>query len=156
MFDAPIESLSLWTALALGGVVLLGVVGGLSSPPAPDAPAVADAIDRVAVAEYDASATVHLDAESVRLGTHRIALRNDGGTSHATFAFGPVTPATPGTPLAAVARGSSPESVFDTPAAFESALADARTTNASWHAAEESLVVRRISWEGVDALVVVA
>ncbi|WP_410765429.1 hypothetical protein [Haloferax sp. DFSO60] len=156
MFDAPVESLSLWTALAVGGVVLLGVVAGLSSHPAPDAAGVADAVDRVAVAEYDATATVRLHADSVRLGTHRIALRNDGGTSHATFAFGPITPASPDTPLAAVAQGSSPEAVFDTRTAFETALVDARTADPSWHAAEESLVVRRISWEGSDALIVVA
>lgn len=155
MFDAPVDSLYIWAALAVGGVALFGVVGGLPTTPAPDAAGAADVVDRVAVAEYGATTEYRVRADAVRLDAHRIALKNDGGVSHATFAFGPVASATPDSKLATVAMGASPGVLFDTSAEFEAAVADAHTYNASWRPAAETLVVRRISWEGVDATIVV-
>ncbi|KAB1197027.1 MULTISPECIES: hypothetical protein [Haloferax] len=156
MFDAPLESLYTWAALSVAATVLLGIVAGLPTTPAPDASGVADTVDGVAVAEYDTVAEHSLGAESVRLGAHRIGLRNAGGTAHATFAFGPVTPAAPGTKLESVAFGARPSAVFESPAELRTAVADAQQTNSSWRPAAEELVVRHVSWEGMDVTVVAA
>lgn len=156
MFDAPLDSLYIWVALSVAATVLLGLVAGVPTTPAPDATGVADTVDGVAVSDYDAAAEHALDADAVRLDAHRLGLRNAGGTAHATFAFGPVTPATPGSPLGAVAAGAHPSDVFDSPAAFRAAAVTARETNSSWRPAAESLVVRHVSWEGTDVTVVVA
>ncbi|KAB1192204.1 hypothetical protein GJR96_01595 [Haloferax sp. MBLA0076] len=156
MFDAPLESLYTWTALSVAATVLLGVVAGIPTTPAPDASGVADTVDGVAVADYDATAEYPINADSVRLDARRIGLRNEGGAAHATFAFGPIVPTTPGTRLGAVAVGAPPSDVFESPAAFRAAVADAHRTDSSWRPAAESLVVRHVSWEGTDVTVVSA
>ncbi|ELZ91815.1 hypothetical protein C440_15924 [Haloferax mucosum ATCC BAA-1512] len=155
MLDAPLDSLYTWTALSVAATVLLGTVVGLPTTPAPDASGVADTVDGVAVAEYDTTAEQPLTADSVRLGPKRIGLRNDGGTAHATFAFGPITPATPDSPLGSVAMGANPTAVFDSPADFAAAADAARHRKATWRSAAESLVVRHVTWEETDVTVVV-
>jgi hypothetical protein len=156
MFDAPLDSLYIWTALSVAATVLLGTVVGLPTTPAPDASGVADTVDGVAVADYDTTAEHALGAEAVRLDSHRLGLRNDGGTAHATFAFGSITPTAPETRLGAVAAGAHPSDVFGSPVAFRAAIDGARHANSSWRPAAESLVVRHVSWEGVDVTIVSA
>ncbi|WP_411968059.1 hypothetical protein [Haloferax sp. YSSS75] len=156
MFDVPFESLYIWTALSVAAVVLVGTVAGLPTTPIPDATGVADTVDSVAVADYDTTAEHPLEADAVSLGSRRIALRNDGGTAHAAFAFGPVTPTTYESRLGSVALGAQPSAVFESPAAFRAAVGDARTTNSSWRPVADTLVVRHVSWEGTDVTVVAA
>ncbi|GGC62698.1 DUF7283 family protein [Haloferax sulfurifontis] len=156
MLDAPLDTLYTWAALSVAATVLVGTVAGLPTTPAPDASGVADAVDTVAVAEYDATAEHDLDADAVRLGPHRIGLRNDGGAAHATFGFGPVTPATPDSRLGSVAAGTPPSAVFDSPAALAAAAETARDRDASWRPAGELLVVRHVNWEETDVTVVSA
>ncbi|WP_396610433.1 hypothetical protein ACH9L7_09240 [Haloferax sp. S1W] len=162
MLDVPFESLYTLVALSVAASLLVGVVAGLPTTPAPDTPAVAETIDTVAVADYDAMAEIPLTADAVLLGPHRIGLRNDGGAAHATFAFGPVTPARPDSRLGAVATGADPSAVFDSPAAFREATEAAQSPSTSggaarsWQPAPESLVVRHVTWEGVDVTIVAA
>jgi hypothetical protein len=156
MFDVPFESLYTWTALSVAATVLLGTVAGLPFTPAPDATVAADAVDRVAVSEYDTTAEYAHGAEAVRLDTRRIGLRNDGGAAHATFAFGPITPTHPETRLGAVAAGAHPSDVFESADAFHAAVTEAHHPNSSWRPAAESLVVRHVTWEGWDVTVVSA
>ncbi|ELZ86647.1 hypothetical protein C453_05899 [Haloferax elongans ATCC BAA-1513] len=184
MLDVPFESMYTLVALSVGATLLVGVVAGLPTTPAPDAQGVAETIDDVAVAEYDATAEVPLGAAEIRLDPQRIGLRNDGGVAHATLAFGPVTPATLDSRLGAVATGAAPSTVFDSPAAFRKAAAESREvatvtrevatatretatatrdataatheTGRSWRSAPESLVVRHVTWEGVDVTIVAA
>ncbi|MDS0240645.1 MULTISPECIES: hypothetical protein [unclassified Haloferax] len=156
MLDAPLDTLYTWAALSVAATVLVGTVAGLPTTPAPDASGVADAVDTVAVAEYDATAEHDLDADAVRLGPRRIGLRNDGGAAHATFGFGPITPASPDSRLGSVAAGTPPSAVFDSPAAFAAAAETARDRDASWRPAGELLVVRHVNWEGTDVTVVSA
>ncbi|AFK18430.1 hypothetical protein E6P09_06580 [Haloferax mediterranei ATCC 33500] len=156
MLDAPLDTLYTWTALSVAATVLLGTVAGLPTTPAPDASSVADTVDGVAVSEFDTTAEHPLTADAVRLGSKRIGLRNEGGAAHATFAFGPITPATPDSRLGSVAMGANPNAVFDSPASFAAAAAAARQRNATWRSAAESLVVRHVSWEGTDVTVVAA
>jgi hypothetical protein len=157
MLDAPLDSWYAWLGLSLAGATLAGAVTGLPTTAPPDATAAAETVDRVAAAEYAATAEHPLDATAVRLGTRRLALRNEAGTTHATLAFGPVTPVPPGeSPLRDVVFGTPPDAAFDSPEAFRQAVVEARTrgTDAPWREVDRTLVARRVSWEGVDVVLV--
>lgn len=144
MFETPIDAWYVWIGLAVASVAVAGIVGALPRTAPPDAAAAADAIDRVAAGEHAATAEHRIDAAAVRLGSRRIALRNDGGTARAAVAFGPVTPAPEGSPLERVARGEPPDRVFDSGRTFEEAVLEARTRAATWRPAGDKLVIRAI------------
>ncbi|SDJ19061.1 hypothetical protein SAMN05216226_10149 [Halovenus aranensis] len=93
-FEAPVDAWYVWFGVAVASLAITGVALSLPTQPPPDAAQAANAIDRVAGSTQVATATVNHAAEEVRLGTSRISMRNDGGTVHATLAFGPVTPVT--------------------------------------------------------------
>lgn len=157
MLDVPLDSWYAWFGLSLASVALVGAVAGLPTTPPPNAADAAATVDRVAAAEYDATAEHPLDASAVRVGSRRISLRNDAGTAHATFGFAPVTPVPAGdSPLRAVLHGTPPETAFDSPTAFQQAIVDARaeSSDAAWREVDRTLVVRRTSWEGVDVVLV--
>ena len=156
MFDVPLDAWYVWIGLALASVAVFGVVTSLPTAPPPDAAGVADTVDRVAAAEYAATAEHPIDADAVRLRPRGVSLRNDAGTASATFAFGPITPAPPGSDLEAVLHGTPPDRVFDSPVAFRQAVVDARTRDANWHPVERTLLVRRVSLGGYDATLVAA
>lgn len=143
------------TALGLASLALLGVAVQVPTAAPPDAAGVADTVDAAAASEYATQATHPLQAEAVKLGARSIALRNDAGTAHARFAFGPVTPAGGNESLRRVARGTPPRQAFDSSRSFRQALRTARNRSASWHSADE-IVVRRLTWRGVDATLVLA
>lgn len=154
MFDVPVDAWYTWLGLAVASVAVFGVAAALPTAPPPDAAGVAGTVDRVASAEYVATAEHPLDADEVRLGRRRVGLRNDAGTTHATFAFGPVTPVQRGTPLADVLYGASPRRVYDSDAAFRRALRDARNRRPRWVEADGSLVVRHLRVGGDDVTLV--
>lgn len=153
MLGLPIDGLVLWTGLAVVSLVSLGVALGLPIAAAPDAAGLADAIDRVAASSYQASTTVPVSAEAIRLGTSRVSLRRAGRTSHATLGLGPVTPVGDGT-LRRVLRGEPLQQVYDSPAAFERALDRYPVRPLEWRRAPDQLRVRRVSWGGFDATLV--
>jgi len=146
MFDAPIDTWYLTVGVALTGVAFAGVAADLPTEAAPDAAGAADTVDAVAASEYAATAEHPVSADAVRLGPHRLALRDGGGTARATFTFGPVTPVADGTLLWEVAQGADPAHVFESPAAFAAAAADARNRDPSWRGADDRIVVRTVSW----------
>lgn len=157
MLDLPLDSWYAWLGLSLAGVALVGAASGLPTVPPPNADSAAATVDRVAAAEYAATAEHPLDATAVRLGTRRLELRNDAGTAHATLAFGPVTPVpTNDSALRDVVHGAHPSTAFDTPEAFRQAIIDARARggDAPWRAVDRTLLVRRTTWEGVDVVLV--
>ncbi|WP_311170962.1 DUF7283 family protein [Halobellus ordinarius] len=157
MFDLPLEAWYGWIGLSLAGVALVGAAAGLPTTPPPDAGAAAGTVDRVAAAEYTATAEHPLEADEIRLGTRRIGLRSDAGTAHATLAFGPVTPVPDGdSPLRDVLYGTPPSRVFDSPQAFREAIVAARADgqDATWREIDRTLIVRRVTWEGVDVVLV--
>ncbi|MFA1610477.1 DUF7283 family protein [Halobellus rubicundus] len=157
MFDLTLDAWYGWIGLSLASVALFGAVAGLPTAPPPDAGAVAATIDRVAGAEYASTAEHPLDAEQIRLGTRRIALRSDAGTAHATLSFGPVTPVpVTDSPLRDVLHGMPPERAFDSPEAFRQAVVAARAnaTDAPWREVDRTLIARRTTWEGVDVVLV--
>lgn len=153
MFDAPMDGFVLWTGLSLVSLVVLGIVLSLGGPSAPDAAAVADAIDRVGASSYEASSTVPVDADAIRLGDARLSLRRDGRTSHATFVTEGITPVGDGQ-LRRVLAGDGVRRVFETRRAFERALSRYPTRPLEWREAPETLRVRRVTWGEVDATLV--
>ncbi|SDX55429.1 DUF7283 family protein [Halobellus clavatus] len=157
MFDVTVDAWYAWIGLSLAGVALFGATAGLPSAPPPDAGAVGATVDRVAATEYASTAEHPLDADSIRLGTRRIALRSDAGTAHVSLAFGPVTPVpVADSPLRDVLHGMPPERVYDSPEAFRQAVVDARAraTDAPWREVDRTLLVRRTAWEDVAVVLV--
>lgn len=146
MLGPPIDSPALHAGLVVAAAAFLAVVGSLPASPAPDAAGVADTVDRVAVGEAPAAATDDHIADCVRIRPNGIDMRNDGGTAHATFAFGPVVPVRNG-PLRAVLNGEPPESVFDDRAAFADAVEAARAHEPRW-VVSEAIAIRGVSWDG--------
>lgn len=147
MMDLPADTPLLWVGLTLACAGFVAVAGSLPVRPLPDATAAAQTVDTVAAGDAPASATRPLTAERVRLRPHGIALTNDAGTSRATFAFGPVTPVTPDSPLWAVLRGDAPETAFEDHQAFRQAVIEARSADPRWRPAT-TLHVREVSWDG--------
>ncbi|WP_256298777.1 DUF7283 family protein [Haloarchaeobius salinus] len=156
MFDAPPDVWYTWVAVAVASVAVAGVATDLPTRPAPDASAAADTVDAVAGSSYPSSAEHPLDADRVRLRPHRLALRTDGETSHATFAFGPVVPVGGDDALTRVARGVPPGRAFDSLAAFREAVEAARerAADADWRPADDQLVVRHLEWGELDVTLV--
>lgn len=154
MFDAPIDTWYVWLGVAVASLSLAGVVFSVQPAPAPDAAAVANTVDETAGTPHDATGRHPIRADRVRLGTHRIGLESAGGRDHAAFRYGPVTPVERGTLLWEVAMGAPPEHLFDSPEAFRTAVENARDRDSRWIAPDDSLVVRSLSWEGIDVTLV--
>ncbi|WP_211311821.1 DUF7283 family protein [Halarchaeum salinum] len=150
MFDTQGDALPTWVALTLVAGTALAAVTAIPDSPTPDATAVANAVDAVTAGEYAAAHTVPTDATTVRVRPTRVALRNDAGATHATFAR-PITPAD--TPrLRRVLRGDAPLDVYPSIAAFRADVQRARAadTSADWRPSLDSLRVRRVVLGGVD------
>lgn len=154
MFGPPIDTWYLWLGVGAASVAVFGVALALPTAAPPDATAVAATVDSVASSDHEAVASRRLRVEQLRLGSHAVALRTDGGVAHASFAYAPVTPTGNATRLASVLHGTPPESAFDSPSAFAQTLERARNATRTWRNAPRRLFVRRVSWEGVDATLV--
>lgn len=154
MFDAPVDTWYLTLGVALAGVAFAGVATDLPGHAPPDAAGAAATIDAVAAGDRPGTAEHPVDAPEIKLGPHRIALRDDGGTASETFAYGPVTPVADGSALEAVLRGADPSHVFGTPAAFRRVAAGARARDPEWRRTEGRIVVRTVSWEGTRVTLV--
>lgn len=154
MFDAPLDAWYVWVGLAVVSGTAAGVVTGMTAVPPPDATGAAETVDGVAASEYATTdERVLPNAEAVRVGADSLSLRGPGGTTHARFGYGPVTPAGGDADLEAVLHGTPPERVFESPAALERAAAAQRRTDPQWRAADR-LLVRRVRWEGTDVVLV--
>ncbi|KTG09714.1 hypothetical protein AUR64_08720 [Haloprofundus marisrubri] len=154
MFDTPVDTWYTWLGLALAGTAMVGTALSFPATAAPDATSVADTVDGVAASEYATTAEHPLDATMIRLGPRRVSLRNDGGTAHAAFAFGPVAPIRPDSKLEAVLYGAAPERTFESRRAFTQALVEAQTTEPTWRPVDRTLVVRRVQWGEQNATLV--
>lgn len=154
MFDAPADTWYLWLGVATASVLALGVAVGLPTTVPPDAAGAANTIDAVAASPHEATGQHALDARQTKISPHQIALRNDGGTTHAQFVYGPVTPVGETSPLASVLTGTPPERVFASPSEFRTATATARNRTPPWERVDGKLIVRRVTWEGVDVTLV--
>jgi hypothetical protein len=154
MFDVPLDAWYAWLGLAVASATAVGVAASLPATPPPDAAGVATTVDGVAASPHAAVGSHPLpNADAVRVGRETVSLRGPGGTAHAELGYGPVTPATGDESLAAVLAGEPPDRVFESPAAFRRAIGAARDADPEWHPSDE-LRVRRVSWEGVDVVLV--
>jgi hypothetical protein len=171
MFDVTLDATYYWLGLAVVSLAMLGLATDLPTRPPPDAPAAANTVDALAASEYDGTARHPLDADSIRLTPWSLGLRSPGGTSHATFAFGPITPAPPESALAAIARGVPPRERFANASTFATAVERARERasdrardrgetsdehSSAWRPAPDALVVRTVNWGDVRVTLVLA
>ncbi len=140
-----------WVAVALVSIGLAGVAVSLPDEPPPDADRAAGVLDRVGASEYGAAATLDHDAEAVRIGTERIAMRNGGGTDRARVSFGAVVPVytldlSPAqrTILDGVLAGERtlPGSLVDT---LEERLSALETATGEWRPATGTLRARAVA-----------
>ncbi len=156
MFDAPVDAWYVWLGVTLASVAVFGVATELPTAPPPDAARAADTVDSVSGCEYTATAEHPLSALEIKLGSHRLGLRGEGGTAHATFANGPVVPveAVDDGRLRNVLAGTPPSAIFDSPAEFRRTTRTAQNRRAVWHRAKSALRIRCVSWEGVDATLI--
>ncbi len=152
MFETPVDALYVWVGLALASVAALVVAVQLPTERPPDAAGVADTVDAVATSEYPATGAYQSRADAVRLETHRVGVRNDGGRTAATFVTG-VVPVR-GERLRRVLHGANPRKVFDSRTAFAAAVRDARGTGTEWRETDGRIVVRRLTWGDLDVTLV--
>lgn len=145
MFEVPIDAWYTWLGTAVAATSVLGVALALPTAPPPNAAAAADSVDAVAGAPHNATGSHPVDAASVKLSAHAIALRSPGGVTRAPLAFGPVTPVPDDGPLARVLAGAPPGTVFDGPAAIVRAARDARERQDGWERGD-SIRVRTVVW----------
>lgn len=159
----PADAWYVWVGVVLMSITVAGVVVSLPSEPPPDASDAANTVDRVAASEHGTKATYELDADQARIGTKQLAFRNDGGTTHASIAFGSVTPidsATGETAKAgkALLAGEPSAAVLDHQTAFdrEDELRDAfaalrlavERDGPKWHETDGRLRVRSVRIAG--------
>jgi hypothetical protein len=154
MFDAPADTWYLYVGVAAASTLALGVALALPATAPPDATRAAATVDHVASSPHDATGHAPLDADGIDLDPTALALRNDAGTVHASFAYGPVTPVSDGGRLRRVLGGAPPACVFANATAFREAAATARNRTHGWRTAGDRLVVRHVTWEGVDVTLV--
>lgn len=154
MFDAPADTWYLWLGIATASLVAVGLAVSFPTSPPPDATRLAATVDSVATSPHNATAEHPLDADEIRLGPHRIGLRGEGGTAHATLAYGPVTPVGNSSRLARVLEGVPPGTVFDSQCAFRNATATVRNGSREWHHTDDRLLVRRVTWGEFDVTLV--
>jgi phage-related baseplate assembly protein len=153
--EAPADAWYVWLGVAVVSIGLAGIVAGLPAQPPPDAARVTSAIDSVAATEHAATATVDHDATAVRIGAERIALRNDGGTTHARIAYGrmvdvrTVAPARREPLLALLNRTTTADQHRD----LLREVADATTTG-DWRPAGDTLRVRSVTVDDSTVLLI--
>lgn len=146
MIGPPVDSPALHAGLVVAAAAFLVVAGSLPARPAPDAAGVANTVDEVATGDVSATSSHDHAAEAVRLRPDGVAMRNDGGTARATFAFGPVVPVDDG-PLRRVLDGVAPQVVFDDRSAFLAAVEAAKGREPRWEQSNR-ITVREVSWDG--------
>jgi len=151
MFGPPADTPALWVGLALVGALFVGLALQIPRAPAPDANAVAGTVDAAAASQYPTRAAHPTTARAYKATNRSLALRSDGGVSHATLTYGPVTPAVG--ELSDVLAGAPPAGAFENSSAFADAAAAARR-NATWRAVDGALSVRTVTWGETDVTLV--
>jgi hypothetical protein len=154
MLDTLADVPHLGVALGVVSLTMFGIATDLPDTPAPDATAVGATVDRAAATSHPSTASHPLTATAVKIGPHEIALRNDGGTAHAAFVYGPVTPVPDSGALRRVLRGVPPSSEFTSPGSLERAARDRQNRSTRWQSADGHLLVRHVTWGDVNVTLV--
>jgi hypothetical protein len=160
-WEAPVDGWYVWLGVALVSVWLAAFALGLPSQPPPDATRAANTIDRVSSSSHQAEAAYEHDAREVKIDTKQVWMRNDGGTTQESIAFGSLTPVhavenhDKREALDRIMYGQHPRAVLDDYSFGATALLDeaedTRTRidqlGAEWRPAEGVLRVRKIEIE---------
>lgn len=154
MFDTLADVPPVLVALSIVSTTLLGVAFASQPTVAPRADALAGTVNAVAAADTPGVESRAVHADTVRIATHRISVRDNEGTAHAAYAYGPVVPVRQDTALWRVLHGVPPGAVFDGSIEFANAAVDARQRTARWRQGRDQLTVRRVTWRGVDVTLV--
>lgn len=152
---APADAWYVWFGVVLVTIAFAGVALSIPTQPTPDATETANTVDEIASSSFNASGSYEHNADEVRIGTKQIWLRNEGGTSHATIAFGTMTPVRehpdnvqPGIDI--LVHKDEPEMVFENPTEMSEWAAEARTaarnSGPEWRQATGELRVKQIKW----------
>jgi len=118
-----------------------------------EADSIAAAVDAVAASPQVATGTYALSADGIRIGPDAVALRRDGTVTNERFADH-VTPVRHGTLLWEILRGARPDHLFETVDGFERAIDAARSRERRWRTDVETISIRPIRWQGVEATLV--
>jgi len=90
--EAPADAWYVWVGVAIVSTTLFGLALSLPSDVPPDANKAANSIDDVAGSAHQATAEYEHGADKVKVETHRLSMKNDGGTARSSVVFGPLTP----------------------------------------------------------------
>lgn len=157
-FEAPMDAWIVYIGLAIVSTAMLGVAVGFTAVPPPDANAAANAVDVAAGSSIGAVSNYEHDADSFWIDHQQIVLRNEGGTSTATVAFGEMTPAYKDERLREVLYGAPINEAFDSSSAFlaaaEAAQQQSRNNRENWQTATGELHAKKISVNGNDVILV--
>ncbi|WP_276251896.1 DUF7283 family protein [Haloarcula rara] len=144
----------MFMGLTLFTTAVLGLVLSMQTVPAPDANEAANTIDSAAGSKGGTHAEYDHDAEEVRVRAQSFSLRNEGGTSSATVAFGSLVPVNVGDNhydrLEQILLGEQWQDVFDDEAAFRETSEEATQNavgNEEWRETSGTL---RVTTEVVD------
>ena len=157
--EAPADGWYVFFGVAVVSVAMGGIALGFPTTAPPDANRAANAVDRAAGSELNATASYDHDAAFFWLDGKQIALRNEGGTTHESIAFGTMTPAWHDDDLEAILYGEDPGDVFPTDACrrLESRAETERawvrgevTGDDPWFAASDEVRVRSLYCTYVD------
>jgi sarcosine oxidase gamma subunit len=167
--EAPADAWLLWLGVALVSLGLASFVLALPAQPPPDATKAANTIDRVASTAQHAQARYEHDATAVRVGPKQLSLRNDGGMTHDTIAFGSMTPVsavsdpthqrvleriTRGANVTAILQASPTLNATELRTAIESARTRVSTEGPAWQPTDDTLAVRKLTLDGETVVLV--
>lgn len=138
----------MYAGLAVLSFALLGAVLSMQTMPPPDANAAANTIDEAAGSGGGTHLEYEHNAEEVRAGAKQFGLRNEGGESYESIAFGTMVPVTVGEThyekLGEVVAGEQWQDVFANETAFRETATEATedaSGNEQWTEASGTLRV---------------
>lgn len=153
--ETPADGWYVYVGVAIVSVAVGGIALGMPSAAPPDANAAANAVDRVTGSTHNATGSYEHDADEVKIGGKQLAMRNEGGTTRASLAFGTmVWVRYDGVPDAAafagILAGDDVTDHYADRSAFLTAVERARENLESdrpeWRHAEGELRARTIVW----------
>lgn len=164
-FESPADAWYVWAGVALGSMLVAGIVLELPTQPPPDATRVANTIDSLSTNTYEASATIEHEADVFKFGTKRISMRNDGGIDHASLAFATLTPVsrvqnqTRQRTFRRMLEGEPPESVTDVDAErlvkwVQTVQTRLDENGRRWRQADGQMYVRMVTLDGQRVVLV--
>lgn len=110
--EAPADAWYVFLGVAIVSLAMTGIALSFPTTAPPNADRVANTVDRAAGSTHNATAENDHDANFFWIDGKQIALRNEGGTTRASIAFGTMTPAWHNDTLERILYGADPGEVF--------------------------------------------